>query len=209
MNVSLTMAILVITCITSFLAFNNAGLFGKMIFNPYLIHHNRQYYRFITGGLIHADFMHLLINMFVLYSFGGVVEIYYNHFFGDNGRNFFLLLYIGALVASVIPTYKKNTENPGDNGLGASGAVSAVVFAYIIFNPLEKLYLFGIIPIPGIIFGGLYLYYCYYMAKKGGDNINHDAHMWGAIYGVVFTIMLKPSLIRHFLNEVSDWRNIF
>ena len=136
-----------------------------------------------------------------------MVEDYYLALFGSRGVINFLLLYVGALGMSIIPTYSKQKNNPGYHALGASGAVSAVVFSFILFNPLQRLCFYGILCLPGIIFGILYLVYCYYMGRKGGDRINHDAHLWGALYGFFFTIILKPSLIVSFFDQLIYFRN--
>lgn len=180
---------------------------GRMIFNPYSIYHSGEWYRFITGGIVHADFFHLLINMFVLYSFGEVVELYYAQVFGEMARFNFLLLYIGGLLFSVLPTYKKNRENFHYNGLGASGAVSAVVFSFILFNPMQDLCLYGLICLPGVLFGVAYLIFCYYMDKRGGTNVNHDAHMWGAIFGFLFTGAMKLTLFAEFIQKLIYFRS--
>jgi membrane associated rhomboid family serine protease len=203
----MTTFILITTCLISFLAFQNPEIRGRMIFNPYVIHERKEWYRFITSGLIHADWIHLLINMFVLYSFGDVVEGYYKLAFGERWVVYFPLLYFGGMMTSVLPTYRKHHQNPGYNALGASGAVSAVVFAFIVFNPLQRLCLYGLLCLPGIIFGVLYLAYCYYMDKKGGSNINHDAHLWGALYGFGFTILVKPELIGYFFDQLIYFRH--
>jgi len=179
-----------------------------MIFNPYIIHSDRQWYRFISSGLIHADWIHLLVNMFVLYSFGGIVEQYFRMAFGEKATMNFILLYFGGMVTSVLPTYLKNRNNPGYNALGASGAVSSIVFAFILFNPLQKLSLYGLLSLPGIIFGIIYLVYCYYASKRGGDYINHDAHLWGALFGFFFTMLIKPSLIMDFFEKLIYFRNV-
>ena len=205
----MTTYFLVITIVVSLIAFQNSETFSKLIFNPYVIHTRKQWYRFFTSGLIHADYLHLAVNMFVLYSFGNAVEMYYSMAFADRGAALYVILYVSALMMSVIPTYNNHKENPGYNGLGASGAVSAVVFAYVIFDPIRPLWLFGIIKMPGILFGLLYLFYSYYMGKKGGDNINHSAHMWGAIYGLVFTIVMKPSLILDFFEKLTYFSDAF
>jgi membrane associated rhomboid family serine protease len=178
-----------------------------MIFNPYLIHTDRQWYRFISGGLIHADWIHLLVNMYVLYFFGNFVETYFHEIFEEKATGYFLLLYIGGLMMSVLPTFGKRKDDPGYNALGASGAVSSVVFAFILLNPLEKLYLFGMIALPGIVFGVGYLVYCIYAARKGRDNVNHDAHFWGALYGFFLTVLLKPSLLVSFFDQIIYFRH--
>jgi len=203
----MTLYIIIITCLVSILAFNDAAILQRLIFNPYTIQQRKEWYRFISSGLIHADWPHLIINMFVLYSIGGIVEIYYRQVFAERAVVYFLLLYIGGLMTSILPTYAKHKDNPGYNALGASGAVSAIVFAFILFDPLQKLCLYGVICLPGIIFGVLYIAYCYYMDKRGGDRVNHDAHLWGAVYGFAFTIIVKPSLFLLFLDKLIYFRH--
>jgi len=202
-----TTYILIATCIISFLAFQSQEMKSKMIFNPYLIHTDRQWYRFISSGLIHADWIHLLVNMYVLYFFGNSVEIFYREVFREKSTQYFLLLYFGGMIMSVLPTFGKHKNDPGYNALGASGAVSSIVFAFILFAPLQKLCLYGLLCLPGIIFGIAYLIYCYYASKKGGDNINHDAHFWGALFGFFLTIVLKPSLLYAFFDQLIYFRH--
>jgi membrane associated rhomboid family serine protease len=199
----MTTYILAVTIILSITALNNEQVMRKMIFNPYLIQHKKEWFRFITSGFIHADWMHLIINMLVLYSFGGVVERYYNEVFDLKGEYYYGLLYFGGMLIAVAPSYAKHKNDPGYNALGASGAVSAVIFTAILFNPLQKIYLYGVVGLPGIVLGPGYLAYSYYMSKKGGDHINHDAHFWGAVFGVLFTILLKPSIALYFINEIT------
>lgn len=175
---------------------------NKLIFNPYMIDKHKQWYRFITSGFIHADILHLAVNMFVLFSFGGIIESYFNAYFGERSAYYYLLLYFGGLVTSVIPTYKMNKENMCYNALGASGAVSAVIFAFILLEPMQKICLYGLLCLPSIVFGVAYLFYCYYMNKKRVDNVNHNAHMWGAIFGFIFTILLKPDLLVLFFQKL-------
>jgi len=206
---SATNYIILATAVISFFTFQNAQLRDRLIFNPYVIEQNRQWYRFISSGLIHADWAHLLINMFVLYSFGRAVEYDFKNVFDEKGTINYLLIYFGGMIVSVIPTFKKQKENPGYNSLGASGAVSAVVFSFILLRPLEPLCLYGLLCLPGILFGGLYLVYCYFAGKRGGDYINHDAHMWGAIFGFVFTIFLNPHLFPEFLNQLPFFHDSF
>ncbi|REJ80349.1 MAG: rhomboid family intramembrane serine protease [Bacteroidetes bacterium] len=203
----LTLYLIIATSVLSFISFQNHNILGRLIFNPFIVSKKGEWYRFISSGFIHADWIHLLVNMFVLFSFGGAVEHYFQEYFPNQGKVLFLILYFGGLMCSILPTYKKHRENPHYNALGASGAVSSVVFAFILFNPLQELCLYGILCLPGIIFGAIYLFYCYYMGKKGGDNINHDAHMWGAIYGFVFTILLKPELFIQFFNQIFHTYN--
>lgn len=203
----MTIFIIVATVITSLIAFRNELFMQHLIFNPYTIQHRNQWYRFITSGLIHADWIHLIINMLVFYSFGKAVEFYYAAIFPGKSDYYFSLLYFGGMLISVAPSYAKHKNDPGYNALGASGAVSAVTFAAILFDPMSKIYIWGIIGLPGIVLGPAYLAYSWYMGKKGGDNINHDAHFWGAVFGVLFTIALKPNLFLHFIDQLTNFNS--
>lgn len=198
-----TYLIIIISVITSLAAFNRPDLFDKLKFNAYSINKNREWYRFFTYGLIHADYMHLFINMFVLFSFGGVVENIFHSFFNSQASLFYILLYVGGIAFSSLFDFGKYKNNSYYNAVGASGAVSAILFSSIILYPQGKIFLFFIpIGIPAPIFGILYLAYSAYMAKKGTDNVGHSAHFWGAIYGIAFTIALKPSLVISFFNNL-------
>lgn len=203
----ITYIIIAVTVITSIYAMNNDLLKDKLMFNAYKINHGKQWYRFFSHGLIHADFPHLIFNMYSLYMFSGAVEYYYKDemIFGAKGPLFFILLYVGALAMSSLFSYEKHKNDMWYNALGASGAVSAVIFAFIALNPRVKL---GLLFIPGFrveayIFGVIFLGIEYYMARRGNSNIGHDAHFWGAIYGVVFTFILKPSLFSNFINQLT------
>lgn len=199
----MTLIILLITVGTSIWAFSNPQVFDRLLFKPYWVKQQNQYDRFLTSGLIHGDWIHLFVNMFVFLSFGSVVEQTYESIFGTQGIFNFLLLYIGALVFSDVATFYKFQNDPGYSSLGASGAVAAVVFASIIFDPWREILLFAILPIPGILVGVLYLVFSAYMAKNSSANINHDAHFYGAIFGLVFTLLLKPSLGIDFLEKLG------
>ncbi len=200
----LLIIIIGLTSIISIYAFTNAELFERLKFNAYLIKHQNQWWRFLTYGLVHAGWAHLFINMFVLYSFGRNGLESFTYLFGAKGILFFILLYVGGLLFSTLGDYGKNRDNPGYNAVGASGAVSAVVFSNIILYPTGSLYLFPFpFPIPSIIFGVLYLIYSAYMGRRGVGNIGHNAHFWGSIYGVVFTIALKPELAVVFWDQIK------
>ncbi len=202
---SVTIIIIAITVLVSLLAFNNHEIFRRLAFNAYDIKYFKNSYRFLSYALIHADWIHLFINMMVLYSFGRIVEQYYEMLFGVKGILYFILLYVGGTALSTLPSYGKHKDDYSYTAVGASGAVSAVVFTYILFDPLGKLTLFPIpIGIPAIIFGILYLIYSAYMGKKNIDNVGHDAHFWGAIFGFVFTIVLKPELIVRLFSILSN-----
>jgi membrane associated rhomboid family serine protease len=199
-----TGVIIFITVVVSVLAFNNEELFSKLKFNAYDAKHSNHWYRFFTYGFLHASYMHLFINMLVLYSFGEIVESYFKIYFPGKAAFYYILLYIGGLILSVIPSFGKHKNDVFYNAVGASGAVAAVIFASIILYPTGKIYFFFIpIGIPSPIFGVLYVVYEAYMSKRGGDNIGHDAHLWGAIFGLIFTIAIKPSLVMSFLQQLG------
>jgi membrane associated rhomboid family serine protease len=203
----LVLAIIILTSLISVFAFYRADVFDRLKFNAYAIKHNGQGWRFFTYGLIHADWMHLFINMFVLYSFGKVVTDAYHLYFDTKGYLFFLLLYTGGILFSILVDFGKHKDNMYYNAVGASGAVSAVLFASILLYPSGSVFLFPIpFPIPSVIFGVIYLVYSAVMARRGKDNIGHNAHFFGAIFGIVFTIALKPGLVPAFFDQV---RNLF
>jgi membrane associated rhomboid family serine protease len=201
---TITMSILVLTCVVSFAAFNNSRIIDGLIFWPPAISQQHQYYRFLSCGLIHADMMHLVFNMFTLYFFGRVMEAYYMGILGLP-HFYYLVLYAGAVIVANIPTYLKRKDDYNYRSLGASGGVCAVIFAFVLLRPWTTIQVF-FIPIPAIIYAGLFLAYSVYMGKRGGDNVNHDAHFWGALFGVVFTIAVRPEVINIFLNELRQPR---
>lgn len=201
MGFDITIIIIILTVAASIAAFQSEDLMNKWIMNPYSIKHRNQWYRFITSGFIHANWMHLLFNILVFYSFAPIVKSYYDYNFDNRSTWYFIVLYLGGMFISDLPTYIRHKDHSWYNSLGASGAVSAVLFAYVFLDPLGTIY-FYFIPLPGIIMGVLYLGYSWYMAKQGGDNINHDAHFYGAVFGVVFTLLLKPSSGLDFINKL-------
>lgn len=211
MEFTITLVIVIATCAVSIGAFNSEKIKNDLIFYPPLINRG-QIYRFITHGFIHADAMHLIFNMLALYSFGEVVELYFAFpaVFGTNGKIIYLLLYFSALIVSSIPDYIKHRSNYHYRSLGASGAVSAIIFSAILFNPNAGIG-FAFIPglsIPGYIFAILYLVISSVMAKRAQDNIGHTAHITGAIYGLVFTfvameLMTKLDILKIFWQQVT------
>jgi len=202
----MTLIIIIITAIISFAAFSNDKIMNDLIFYPPAVTSNNQFYRFITCGFIHADLGHLIFNMFSLYMFGKFVEEKFNDIFGTGGNLVYLLLYISALVVSLLPTYFKNKNNQHYRSLGASGAVSAVVFAGLMIAPYIKVGLFIIPPvIPGFVFGPLYLIISAWLDKRGRDNINHSAHIWGALFGIAFLIIAGAVSGRY--NAVEEFIN--
>jgi membrane associated rhomboid family serine protease len=190
------------TVLVSYLAFQNYSLVEKLQFNAAKIIQGKEYYRLVSHAFIHANWTHLFVNMFVLFFFGRNIEAYFNFYFGSKDTAYFLLLYFGGILASNIWSLIKHKNNYYYNSVGASGAVSAVLFASIFFNPWEKLYLFAVIPIPGILFALAYLFYSYQKGKKENDNVAHDAHILGSVFGFIFPILLKPDLFSQFIDKL-------
>lgn len=202
-----TYTIIALTVLTSIPAMNDGGLKQKLLFYPYEVKRDGEWYRFFTSGFVHADWMHLFFNMFVFYSFGMFVEFGFMHFWGPGlGRILYLLMYITAIPVAETYSYIKHQNNPTYRSLGASGAVSAVLFASILIEPLNEIYFIFLpfIGIPAVIMGVAYLAYSHYMGKKGIDNIGHDAHFYGAIFGFVFPILFKPELITRFIAQIMN-----
>ncbi|HEY2350143.1 MAG TPA: rhomboid family intramembrane serine protease [Puia sp.] len=188
----ITLTIIIVTCVITLTGFQNGKVVDELIFWPPAINKKQQYYRFITCGLIHADYMHLIFNMLTLYFFGTFMEAHYQ---GELGLQkwYYLALYLGALVISNIPTYLKHRNDYNYRSLGASGAVSAVLFAFILLYPWQRIIVL-VFPVPAIVYGALFLVYSAYMSRKGGDNVNHDAHFYGALFGILFTIAVRPEV---------------
>ncbi len=186
----ITLIITIITVAISILAMYNEPLMDKMIFNPYTVQRKNEWYRFISSGFIHADFIHLAFNMFSFYMFSDYVEQFFSMIFGAQGLTLYIILYISSLAVCLIPTYLKHKHQYHYNSLGASGAVSAIVFVGIFLQPTIQIGFFIIPPIiPGFIFGPIYLAITAYLSKNGQSGINHSAHLWGSIYGIVFLII--------------------
>lgn len=205
MELSLTFILIGITVITSLIGFQNVEFRSKWIHNAYAAYHRKEYYRLLTSGFIHADFFHLLFNMWALYLFGGVVEQYFAYLFGGKAIIYFLGLYILGIVISSLPDFFQKKDSVYFNSLGASGGVSSIVFCAIILNPLMELVIFPIpIPMPAYIFAVLYTGYSIFMQKRQMDNVNHLAHLWGAVWGVLFIAIAQPSSILSFFNEITN-----
>ena len=200
----MTLLIILITVIASLLAFSSPQIMSKWMLNPYTVYKKNEWWRFFTSGLIHADFMHLGLNMLVFYSFGQAVEYYFDDIFDARGGYYFVILYLGGMLISSAPTYSKQKNNYLYNSLGASGAVSAILFAAIMLNPWNKVYIMGIFGLPGIVFGPLYLFLEHRLSVQSNDNINHDAHFWGAVFGFLFPILLKPELGLDFIKILTE-----
>ena len=200
-----TLIIILITAGVSILCFTGKLNINALIFNAYQVWHRKQWYRMLSYGLVHGGWGHLIFNMLTLYFFGPVVEQYFSAAFGTTaGAVLFALLYVSAIAVSTTGDLLKYRNTPYYNAVGASGAVSAILFASILFEPKMGIYIFMIpIPVPGYVFAPLYLVYCWYMAKRNMDNIGHTAHFWGAVYGLLFPLLCKPSIFNHFLTQLG------
>lgn len=195
---SITILIIAATVGASFFAWSRHDIYEKWMMIPYRVKHNKEYYRFLTSGFIHSGYVHLAFNMLALWGFGQMVEYFL-------GSTFFIMLYIGGILISDIPTYLKYQNYQNYRSLGASGGVASVIFASILLRPLREIFIF-VIPVSGFIFGFIYLIYSYYQAKNSTDNINHDAHFYGAVFGLLFTILVYPHVVPDFFQQLSHWR---
>lgn len=188
--------ILILTILVSILSFNNSDRIGKLLFIPYVVKRKNEWYRFITSGFVHADYMHLIFNMLSFYFFAPYIE-------GAFNSTQFLVLYLGSMIIADIPTYFKYQDSQGYGSLGASGAVSAIVFSYIMLRPFDTLLVF-FIPMPAILYGVLFLGYSYYLDKKGHGVINHSAHFYGAVTGIIFTFVIHPQSLTNFIQQLAS-----
>lgn len=200
-----TYLLLGFTCLVSLLYMQNQEFKNKFMFNAYAIKHRNEWWRWFTGGILHADFVHLLFNMMTLYFFGEFVEATFNAhlLFGPGkGSLMFFLMYASAIPISSAYSFFKNKNNPYYNALGASGAVSAVVYTFILLAPTHKIYIFGAFGVPGWMYGIIYLVISWNLARRNVGNIGHDAHFYGALYGFVFPLVFFPFLAERFISQI-------
>lgn len=199
----MTIILIALTSIFSIVAFSRHSLIYKYQFNPYQIIKRRQYARLVLHAFLHANWTHLIVNMLVLYSFGNALENNFQQVFGVRWIPYYLFLYFGAILISPLYALIRHKNDYLYNAVGASGAVSAVVFANIFFDPWNLIYFFGLIPVPGIVFGVIYLVYSWVMSRRGQDNIAHDTHFFGAVFGFLVPVILNPDLLSYFIRQLT------
>lgn len=198
----LTLGLIAITVVVSWLAFDRPRLLDRLLLWSPAVERQRQYDRLLTHGFVHADWSHLLFNMITLYFFGRLIERVLGELMGPIG---FPLFYLSAIVVAMLPSYLRHRHDPHYRSLGASGGVSAVLFAYILLDPWAWIFVF-FVPMPAIVYAVAYVAYSFYMDRRGGDNINHSAHLSGALYGVLFMVLLEPRVLGHFAAAVLSPR---
>lgn len=196
----LTIILIAVTVLVSWLAFNNPRLLDRLLLWPPAIDRKRQYDRLLTHGFIHADWQHLLFNMITLFFFGRFAEQVVSQLIGPVG---FVLFYLSAVVIAILPTYLRHRHDAQYRSLGASGAVSAVLFAFILVNPWSLIFVF-FLPVPAILYGVFYVGYSFWMDRQGGGTTNHSAHLSGAIYGVLFMLLMEPRIAGLFVQRLLN-----
>lgn len=195
----ITIGIITLNVILSLFCFSNKGAFDKLSFVPQqMAKDSTQSYRFLSHAFIHADVGHLLFNMLTLYFFGSELEN------GVLSPLEYILFYLASIVFSSLPSYQKNRDNPDYTAVGASGAVSAVMFSLVLFSPWSVIYLKFVIPIYFVLFACGYLAYSYYQSKNSQDNIAHDVHLWGALFGIAYMLIVHPASLRIFLDQITN-----
>lgn len=201
---SVTLIIIVLTAAVSIPSFSNKALFYKLDFSPFQIETNKEWYRFLSHAFVHADWFHLLMNMLVLYFFGDITQNYFEAYKGNSGVFYFIMLYVGGIIVASISDFYKNKNFANYHSVGASGAVSAILFSSVYFSPATDICLYGLLCFPGIAWAILYLIYSYKKSKDATDYINHGAHFWGAIYGIVYSVVCVPDGVQNFFYQLKS-----
>ena len=205
MELNYTIILIIISTITSIYGWKNPSLQNKWMFNPYAVNHGKQYYRFLSSGFIHSNSMHLLFNMIALYFFGGVIERIYENTFGSFGMALYLITYLVGIIVANLRTFFKYKDSSYYNSLGASGGVASVLFASILYRPTVGMCIYFAFCMPAFILGAFYLVYSYYSGKRMGDNVNHDAHLFGSLFGIAFTAILRPMVLVEFIQQIAEF----
>lgn len=195
----MTTILIAVTMLVSWQAFDKPKLMQRLILWPPAVERQRQYERLLTHGFVHADWPHLLFNMLTLYIFGRQIEQVLSSMMGPLG---FLFFYVSAIVVAILPTYLRHRRDANYSSLGASGGVSAVLFAFILLAPWTLIYV--PIPMPAIVYAVGYVGYSFWMDRRGGDNINHSAHLSGAIYGMLFMLLVDSRVGPYFLQQLGN-----
>lgn len=198
-TLSVTLVLIALTVAVSYLAWRNPKLMERLILWPPAVARG-QWHRLLSYGFVHGDGQHLLFNMVTLYFFGGLIERSYAGYLGPIG---FVGFYLSALLVSILPTYLRHRHDAGYRSLGASGAVAAVLFAFILISPWSLIIVF-IVPVPAIVYAVLYVGYSVWAERRGQDNVNHSAHLWGAGYGVLFSLVMEPRILGLFLDRLAN-----
>ena len=198
MALNVTVLLILATVLVSWMAFERPALMARLVFWPAAIRRSHQFDRLVTHGFVHADLQHLLFNMITLYFFGRLVERVFAAYIGPVG---FLLFYLSALVIAIVPSWLRHWRDPSYRSLGASGAVTAVLFAFILMAPWSLIYVF-FFPIPAVLYAVLFVGYSVWSDLRQRDRVNHQAHLWGAAYGVLFALVLDPRLGPFFLDRL-------
>ena len=203
MQSPITLGLIAVTALVSWLAFKDRRLVDQLILWPPAVSQRHQYWRLASYGLLHADVSHLLFNMITLFFFGRLIEQVMVQLTGSWLT--YPLFYLTALVVSILPSYLRNQGNRNYFSLGASGAVSAVLFAFILIQPWSLIFVF-FIPAPAILYAVFYVGYSIWMDRKGGDRINHSAHLAGAAFGILFMLAMEPRLFNVFIGQLLNPR---
>lgn len=202
MEINITIVFIILSVAASFYAWDKSDIYNKWVMNPGSITYRKEYYRFITSGFIHVDYMHLLFNMVSLFYMGRLLETVFVRSLGTIGMIHYVVIYLLGIIISDIPTYLKHRSSYHYTSLGASGGVSAIIFAGIVYLPWEKIYLFGVLGVPGIIYGLLFLLYSWFESRRGAGHVNHDAHFYGATFGLIYPILFIPGSLEYFMDAL-------
>lgn len=202
MDLSVTLLLIATTVAISLAGFSNREVVQRLILSPPAVLRRHQWHRLVGYGFVHADGTHLLFNMFTLYFFGTFVEGVLQPRIGSAG---FVAFYVAALVFAILPTLWRHRNDPNYLSLGASGAVSAVLFAFILLRPWQTIYVF-VVPVPAIVFAVVYVAYTIWAERTRRDKVNHSAHLWGAAFGVLFLVALEPRIVPAFLEQLTNPR---
>lgn len=198
-----TIALIAITCVVSWMAFDKRSLADRLVLWPPALERRHEYWRLLSYGFVHADIGHLAFNMITLFFFGREIERVMTGVTGSWLT--YPLFYLAALAVSILPSYLKHRHDANYVSLGASGAVTAVLFAFILLAPWTLIFVF-FIPVPAIIYAVFYVGYSLWMDKRGGDRINHSAHLSGAAFGVLFMVMMAPEVTGIFWRQLMSPR---